>query len=272
MPWEPVEPGAGGEASVAGVGPLALALDSLNRRYGSGTVGSGALTPPPGLATGVAPLDGITACQGLPRGRISQLRGGPSSGAFELGMAVAAAVSRSANLVVVDFTAELDPGSIAAYQGELANCWLVRPRRSEEGWAAARALARVGVDLCLLVGDDWSRLTPEAAPSQLLRALVSGGAAALVLAGRGVPAQLRERICLELECRRLEWVLAHGDVCGLKLGVRVGRSHLAAPGAGCWLQLDFPRPYQTLVGARQLAEVADGEGRSPWKRLRLAAG
>ena len=238
---------------------LALALSSLNFRYGPGTVHIGAPPLLQGLATGVSALDDITGCQGLPRGRISRLTGGSSSGAFELGLALAAAVSRSAAVAIIDFTLGLDPGHVEAYGGELNNCWLVRPRRPEEGWAAARALAKVGVALCLLVAGDCSRLTPRAAPAALLTALSEGDCAGLLLGGRLIPAALKERICLELECWRLNWALAHGDVCGLRLGVQVSRSHLGAPGASCRLQLNFPRPYQLRVGLEELGELTAGE-------------
>jgi hypothetical protein len=240
-------------------GALELALSSLNSRYGPGAVHAGAPPLLQGLATGVSSLDGITGCQGLPQGRISRLAGGPSSGAFDLGLALAAEVSRSAAVAIVDFTLGVNPGNVEAYGGELDNCWLVRPRRPEEGWAAARTLAKAGVALCLLVAEDWSRFTPGAGPAALLTALSEGACAGLVLGGRLIPAALKERICLELECWRLDWALAHGDVCGLRLGAQVIRSHLGAPGASCRLQINFPRPYQLRGGLEGLVEVIEGE-------------
>jgi len=238
---------------------LELALSSLNRRYGPGAVHSGAPPEIQGLTTGVEPLDRITGCQGLPRGRISRLTGGPSSGAFDLGLSLLAEVSRSASTALVDFTLGIDPGDIEAYGGDLDNCWLVRPRRPEEGWAAARALAKAGVELCLLVAEDWPRLTPGAAPAALLATLSEGACAGMVLGGRLIPAALRERICLELECWRLDWSLAHGDVCGLRLEAQVARSHLGATGASCRLQLNFPRPYPLRTGLEALAEGDEDE-------------
>ncbi len=235
-------------------GALELALSSLNIRYGPGMVHLGAPPPLRGLTTGASCLDDITGCRGLPRGRISRLTGGSSSGAFELGLALAAAVSQSAAVAIVDFTLGFDPGNVEAYGGELDNCWLVRPRRPEEGWAAARALAKAGVPLCLLVAGDWPRLTPDAAPAALLTALSEGDCAGLLLGGRLIPAALKEKVFLELECWRLDWVLAHGDVCGLRLEVQVIRSHLGTPGSSCRLQLNFPRPYQFRVGLEELAE------------------
>lgn len=240
-------------------GALELALSSLNLRYGPGVVRAGAPPLPRGLATGLDALDGITGCQGLPRGRISRLTGGPASGAFDLGMSLAAEVSRSAPVVIVDFSLGFDPGAIEAYRGELDSCWLVRPRQPEEGWAAARALVKAGVALCLLVAEDWPRLTPSAAPAALLTSLAEGDCAALLLGGRLIPAVLKERVCLELECWRLDWSLAHGDVCGLRMETQVIRSHLGAPGASCRLHLNFPRNYQLRVGLEGLGEEAQGE-------------
>ena len=242
-----------------GAGALELALSSLNRRYGPGAVHAGALPLLQGLATGVSSLDDITGCKGLPRGRISRLVGGPSSGALDLGLALAAVVSRSASVALVDFAQGIDPGDVEAYGGDLDNFWVVRPRRPEEGWAAARTLAKAGVALCLLVAEDWSHLTPGAAPAALLAALSEGAGVGLVLGPGLVPAALKERICLELECWRLDWSLAHGDVCGLRLGAQVTRSHLGAPGASCRLRLNFPRPYPLRVGLEELAEPFEDE-------------
>ncbi|HEY6538147.1 MAG TPA: hypothetical protein VI138_03795 [Candidatus Dormibacteraeota bacterium] len=251
----------------SGAGALELALASLNSRYGPGSVQAGAPARLSGLVTGVETLDAITGCQGLPRRRISRLRGRSGSGAFELGLALAAEVSRSAPVVIVDFTLDLDMGIIDAYGGDLDNCWVVRPRHQEEGWAAARALARAGIALCLMVAEDWPRLTPAAAPAALLTALTEGDCAALLLGGRLLPAALSERVCLELECWRLDWALAHGDVCGLRLTAQVTRSHLGAPGASCRLQLNFPRAYQLRVGLEGMGEIIEDE-----ELLQAAAG
>ncbi|MGC1185511.1 MAG: hypothetical protein WBA31_10255 [Candidatus Dormiibacterota bacterium] len=241
------------------VGALELALASLNFRYGPGMVHAGAPPQLRGLPTGVDVLDEITGCQGLPRGRISRLTGGSASGAFDLGMALVAEVSRSAAVVIVDFSRSWDPGNVEAYRGELDSCWLVRPRKPEEGWAAARALAKAGAALCLLVAENWHRLTPSAAPAALLTALSEGDCAALLLGGRLIPAALKERISLELECWRLDWALAHGDVCGLRMETQVIRSHLGAPGSSCRMRLHFPRSYQMQVGLEGLAETVPVE-------------
>ncbi len=255
-----------------GEGPaLALALASLNRRYGQGAVRSGGRAELQGQPTGIGSLDLLTGCGGLPRGRISRLRGGDSSGAFDLGLQLAARVSLQLPVVLVDFSLDLDPGLIDAYHGDLDNCWLVRPRSPAEGWSAARALARAGVGLCLVLARDWPRVTPGAAPAALLAALSESGSSALLLGGGPLPAELRERTSLELASRRLGWELSHGDVCGMRLELTVSRSRLAAPGASCRLRLGFPRPYPTQPGPEELAGEG-GEEEEAGLGLLLAAG
>jgi hypothetical protein len=255
------KPAGRGEGRLAKprVGALESALSALSQRYGPGAVQAGAPPPLQGLVTGVSALDDLTGCQGLPRSRISRLLGEPSSGAFDLGLALAAEATQSESVALVDFTLEVDPGAVEAYGGELDNFWLVRPRSSEEGWAAARDLAKAGVGLCLLVADDRSRLTPGAAPAALLAARSEGAGAGLVLGGGRIPAALKERICLELECWRLDWSWAHGDICGLRTGVQVSRSHLGAPGASCQLQLNFPRPYPLRIGLQESVAIGAEE-------------
>ncbi|MGH7697662.1 MAG: hypothetical protein ACRENV_03180 [Candidatus Dormibacteria bacterium] len=264
MPQAPVPRAVAGPAP----GALDLALVALQRRYGPEVVRAASRGGEvSGLPTGAAELDGITGCAGLPRGRISHLSGGPASGAFDLGLALGAAASRTGLLALVDFTLRIDPGDLGAYGGDLGNCWVVRPRRSQEGWAAARALARAGVDLCLLVLDQRALDTTPGSTAALLAALVEGGGAGVVLGGAASPAALRSRISLELECQRLGWALAHGDVCGMRLRVRVARSHLGAPEASCRLQIGFPRPYPPAPSLS--AEPVVDEEPSP---LRLAVG
>lgn len=238
-------------AAGTGAAPLRLALGSLRRRYGQEVIRTASQEVLQGLSTGVGELDRITGCGGLPQGRITRLGGGVGSGAFDLGLALAARVGATGLLALVDFTKGVDPGELDAYGGDLGNTWVVRPRSPLEGWAAARALARAGVGLCLLVLDPGDPGPSPGAAAALLAGLVEGGGAGLLLGEWQPPLALRSRVSLELGCQRLEWLLANGDVSGMRLRVQVLRSHLGAPGTSCRLRLRFPRPYPGMPGLAQ---------------------
>ncbi len=232
---------------------LEAALADLKRRFGPGAVRSG---EPDHQAWLDSEVPGLT----LPRGRLSCLGGGPGSGSAELGLVLLAAVSRRAAAVLVDFTGAADPAVLVDYGGDLSQIWVVRPRRPLEGWAAARALARAGAALCLLLPSD--PMPPATGATAVgLHNAAAGSGSAILLAGGGRPAPaLRERIFLDFDCRRLRWVTSHDDISGMQVELRLSRSRLGPPGESWRLQINFPRPYPQVAGATLQSEpVADPE-------------
>ncbi len=218
-----------------------------------------------GLATGLSGLDDLTGCGGLPRGRLTWLSGELGQGWFDLGLAVLALLSRSLPVALVDFEGRVDPGDVCDYGGDLSNCWLVRPRHPEEGWAAARALCEAGVEICLMMSATWAPVG-RAAPATLMGALETGRGVAVLSGGVTLPAEVTPRVALEVECRRLAWTRAHRDVSGLWLRLEVARSRMGAVGRGCRLRIALPRPYALQTGVVE-AELWS----APSEELRLAA-
>lgn len=237
---------------------LDTALASLRHRYGPSAVRGGHGLRPAGLPLGMIGLDNLTPSQGIPVGRLSWLSGPPGEGAFDLGLAALASASLGRPVALVDMEWAVNPGDVRAYGGDLDNCWVVRPRRPVEGWAAARSLVEAGVEFCLLVSSAWEPVG-AAAPATLMAALESNSAAALMSGGESLPLEVATRVSLEIACRRLAWIRSHQDISGLWLHLEVTRSRLGAVGRSSRLQLAFPRPYTAAAGVVVAAEDLTGE-------------
>ncbi|MHB8393729.1 MAG: hypothetical protein ACYDC5_04350 [Candidatus Dormibacteria bacterium] len=256
-------PGHGGGS--AGTASLELAMAALGRRYGRVVVRAGGNPSRGGLQTGIGSLDALFPEAGLPRGRLSWIRGESGAGSFDLGLALLARLSLALPVAVVDFDHRVDPGDVADYGGELGHCWVVRPRTLEQGWAAARSLLKAGVEFCLLQAAKWPPVG-RAIPALLLAALEEGSGVAVMGGGLTVPLEVGGRLSVELSCRRVGWSMAHGDVAGVLIHLLVARSRMSPSGRGCELRIDFPRPYPRTAGIVDLGMLSSSglSDSNPW--------
>lgn len=163
-------PASGGAAAPA---PQALA-DAVNARLRTGAVRVGAA--PHALAalpTGFPALDAATGLGGLPRGRITELVGRPTSGRETVAARSAAAAE---GLVAwVDLTGSVDVACLAAGGVDLARLFVLRPPAPADAFAVAgRVAASGGFDLVVL--DALADLPPggetERALAQFVRIVV----------------------------------------------------------------------------------------------------
>ncbi len=234
---------------------VAAAVADLRRRYGPAVIRTGAgasAAAPDGLSTGIPALDALTG-GGFPRGRITCWTGRPGAGSVPLALAVLAEVSREAPVALVDFTHQVDPADLCAYGGDLAQCWVVRPRCPEEGWAAVRGLVRAGVVMCLGVchpRDPALAAVPPALPA----AVAEAGAVCQVAGDEEEGDRWRRASHLVLRCSAPRWWWVHGDVAGVDVTVQVARRRGGAPGARAGLRVRFPRPYPPGAGVEALGE------------------
>ena len=230
---------------------LEAALALLRRRHGDAVVRRADAMPPGGAwAAGLPALDALLPGGGLPRGRISVLAGEGmgASGRLTLLQAMAATASREGPVAYVDLAGSLDPGFLADLGAELEACLVVRPPGGAMavGLAMARTLVRAGVPW---VGVALGRGRPAGPPAALGHALTAlagvaetGRAVICVAATAPLPAPLASASSLTLACRGLGWRETHGDVDGLRVGVRVTTAKIGSPGAEGALLLRYPRP------------------------------
>ena len=237
---------------------VAAAVADLRRRYGPAVIRIGAVASAPGperLSTGIPALDALTG-GGLARGRITSWVGRPGAGGVPLALAVLAAASQEVPVALVDFTHQVDPADLCAYGGDLAQCWVVRPRHPDEGWAAVRGLVRAGVVMCLGIcrpQDPALAAVPPALPA----AVAEVGAVCQVAGGEEAADPWWRASHLVLRCAASRWWWVHGDVAGVDVTVQVARRRDGVPGAQAGLRVRFPRPYPPGAGVEALAVGAD---------------
>jgi len=124
--------------------PTAAALLDRIGRPGDLSLGTARPEPLGRLPTGLAVLDEALG-GGLPRGRIAELAGAPSTGRTGLACAIAAAATRAGETIAwVDPQDALEPEAAAAAGIALARLLWVRPRSVSDAFRAAEILLGAG--------------------------------------------------------------------------------------------------------------------------------
>ena len=166
-------PPAPSAAPPAPASPHDLA-DAVNARLRTGAVRVGAAPHVlAALSTGFPALDAATGLGGLPRGRITELVGRPTSGRETVAARSAAAAEGLVGWV--DLTGSVDVACLAAGGVDLARLFVLRPPAPADAFAVAgRVAASGGFDLVVL--DALADLPPggetERALAQFVRIVV----------------------------------------------------------------------------------------------------
>src|SRR5213593_4315800 len=114
------------------------------------------------LSTGLAVLDEALG-GGLPRGRVSELAGPPSTGRTGLACAIVAAATRAGETIAwVDPADALEPEAAAAAGIALARLLWVRPRSVSDAFRAAEILLGAGGFGLVVLDVDARRARPRA--------------------------------------------------------------------------------------------------------------
>jgi len=181
------------------------------------------------LPTGLAVLDEALG-GGLPRGRVTELAGAPSTGRTGLACAIAAAATWAGETIAwVDPADALEPEAAAAAGIALARTLWVRPRNVADALRAAEiVLGAGGFGLVVL---DVSARTGAVSP-RLARAAERTRSTLLVVAPRR-EAGTFAALGLELGARRVRWSGGPGRLVlleGIDARVTVARSRIGRPG------------------------------------------
>ena len=231
---------------------------------------------------------------GLPRGRITVLAAARTgaTGRLTVLQALAAAASTSMQVAYVDLAGTLDPGFLADLGADLDACVVVRPparpgvapgvrddallrapaRSGEEasiaaGLAMARSLVVAGIPWLAIalgrVAPPRRDLAVDHALAALAAVVEARGVVACIAAGVPLMAPLAYASSLTLACAPLGWQEAHGDVVGLRVGVRVEKSKISTPGGAMSLLLRYPRPQSAAEVVGLPAVVRPGAGVAP---------
>jgi protein ImuA len=163
------------------------------------------------LACGLASVDEALPGGGFPRGVLSELRGGPSSGKTAVALSLVAALSGEELAAFVDGTGELYPPAAAALGVDLGRLLVVRPAAPAPGvggplagfWAAEALLASGAFAAVVIDVPLPARLRggAEATLRRLQTAAERGGTIGLWLSAPGAAARVPAGIRLDLALR-----------------------------------------------------------------------
>src|SRR5438034_10533859 len=183
------------------------------------------------LSTGLAVLDEALG-GGLPRGRVTELAGAPSTGRTGLACAIAAAATHAGETIAwVDPADALEPEAAAAAGIALARLLWVRPRSVSDAFRAAEILLGAGGFGLVVLDVDAPRAGAGGWP-RLARAAERTRSTLLVVALRR-EAGTFAALGLELGARRMRWSGGPGRLVllkGIEARVTVARSRIGRPG------------------------------------------
>ncbi len=152
-------------ASAERVKALGLALDSIKKQYGDGSImklGESRHTGIDVVPTGALSLDVALGVGGLPRGRIVEIYGPESSGKTTLAQHIAAEVQKLGGIAaIVDAEHAMDPEYARALGVNVDELLISQPDTGEQALEITEQLVRSGaVDLVII--DSVAALVPKA--------------------------------------------------------------------------------------------------------------
>ena len=183
------------------------------------------------LRTGLAVLDDALG-GGLPRGRVTELAGPPSTGRTGLACAIAASATQAGETIAwVDAEDALEPASAAAADVALARVLWVRPRNVPDAFRAAEILLGAG-GFGLVVLDVGAERGETGLWPRLARAAERTGSTLLAIAPRR-QAGTFAAVGLDLVACRVRWSGGPGRLVlleGIDARVTVARSRIGRTG------------------------------------------
>ncbi len=217
------------------------------------------------LPTALPPLDRLLA-GGLPRGALTEVAGGRSSGRFSLALAVLAAATEAGEAAaLVDLGDHLDPQAAAAFGADLPRLLWVRPRTLKEALLSAETLLSAGLPLVVLdLGLVTSKISlarrarHDFAFLRLARTACAHGAALLVLSPFRVAGPAAEAV-LAASAARPGWsrALAGGRtgmtaplLLGLSSRLSLEKLRGRRPGAAEAMPLQMPESISPTHASR----------------------
>lgn len=138
------------------------AAQALNLRFGRSVTGPGAGDESQGaLTTGFAGIDHVLGVGGIPRGRITEIYGGPSCGKTTLALQIIARTQRDGGQAAfIDAEHSFDPDYAAALGVDVPQLYFSRPDSGEMALSITERLAASrGIDLIVI--DSAAALLPR---------------------------------------------------------------------------------------------------------------
>lgn len=237
---------------------LEKTVADLQQRFGRRVIGRGETQPVPVVSTGFPTLDAALGVGGLPRGRISEIAGTPTSGMATLALHIIAQAQQETTnhmAAYLDLEKTFDPDYAARCGVDLARLMLVRPYNLPQGLGMLPDFAITGGFSILVVdgppqllGDDLAELLATTL-GRLIAPLHHAGFVLLFLSalppGSPLPdayprgGGLAHYAAVRLLIRRERWLYHQRDVSGYEAQVVVIKNRLAAEGGRATVALDL---------------------------------
>jgi recombination protein RecA len=241
---------------------LATVVVNLQQRYGASAIQKASemarAKPVFALSTSFPDLDAALGIGGLPRGRLTEFLGTPTSGIATLALKVTATAQAEGDTAAyIDLGYTFDPDYAARCGVNPARLLLVRPQSGSEALEIVYSLV-AGGGVGVLVFDSVSHLLAESSSPQAMAALLprlasalAGSACALVFltplyfgeatsldnypSGFALPHYAAVRLLVEKE----EWIRKRRDIRGYQARVTVLKNKLAAAGRSVTIAITF---------------------------------
>jgi recombination protein RecA len=254
---------------------LKTTINALQDRWGSKAIGrwkDGQARPIPHVSTGFQALDEALVIGGLPRGRISEINGIPSSGMVTIGLKtmVKAQVQKSIN-VYIDLEQSFDPAYAARCGLALEQLVLVRPHTVPQAMAILQDFV-LGAEVDILVFDAPLSLLVESQAVQALsttlgRLIASLGKTQSILlflvslpadsppaaTERPVHSALAHFATVRLLIQRQGWIYRQQDIGGYQAQVLVVKNKLGPAGRQASINITFDDGTSEGNGSRSSA-------------------
>jgi len=243
--------------------PLAGLIAAAQRRWGlrALTWGAGRIAPSPALPTGLLPLDALLH-GGLPRGRLTEFLGTPTSGMTTIAlMALAHTQARGELAAWFDLRATFDAAYAAACGVDLPALLLVRPPGVIDALELAEALLTSGgvglvvIDALARTRAAGERALASPALRRLLAAIAPHPGALLALTplpaarARGhddaLHSPLAQPAALRLHVARQTWE-DNGAAPACSVRITVLKRRGGTDGAATVLPLTFPADWEFI--------------------------
>lgn len=207
---------------------LQQALAAIQQRWGEKSILTARrLAAPAHLSTGQPDLDALIG-GGLPRGRITQFSGQPTSGMTTLAWWAAAVAQREDTLAVyLDVSATFDPEYAALCGLDVENLLLIRPASAVIALEMLFDVVTSGIPGLVICNalTDCTGAEMGRTLTRLHAALARSRSVLLLLTAAGMSPL--PQVTLHLQVERLGWQYSGHDVCGYGLRVSLPERGMA---------------------------------------------
>ncbi len=240
---------------------LELAISAIQKRWGTGIIGRSSKQPAgdfPSISTSFPQLDGALGIGGIPRGRISELVGIPTSGMATLALKIIAqAQTKGGTAVFLDMARTFDPDYARRCGVRLSQLTLVHPNSAQQSLAIlSDFVINGGIDLLIfdmplgLQNEPRTALKLSSTLGRLLAPLSRNDSTLLFLtslpvqdnsSGSAYPEQatLPHFATIRLLLQKEGWLYKQRDVRGYEAQVLVVKNKLHTPGKNVHIDITF---------------------------------